>query len=152
MVLSSKPDVHFEEKWCSRKCETLDFILWGALGFKSGALVEAKRSFSLSGLLLSSVGAQDAPKWPTMAQDSPKMAPSWPQMVPGWPQAGPRSPQAGGGSGPKWCPRRGQTLTLRKSGALVEVKRSISHFWELWVSKVVLSSRRNARFHFPGFS
>ena len=72
---------------------------------------------------------------------------------------------AGGGSGrrfpfqvdfcpggvQKLCSRRGQTLTLRKSGALVEARRSISYLWELWVSKVGLSSRRNARFHCSGF-
>ena len=56
MVLSSRRNAHFEEKWCSRRGETLDFAFLGALGFKSGALVEAKRSFSLFGLFLSSLG------------------------------------------------------------------------------------------------
>ena len=68
------------------------------------------------------------------------------------PMLGQVSVSWGGFSGLKWCSRRGQTLTLRKSGALVEVKRSISYFGELRVSKVVLPSRRNARFHFSGFS
>ena len=50
----------------------------------------------------------------------------------------------------KWCSRRGETLTLRKSGALVEARRSFSYFEELWVLKVVLSSRPNAHFEILG--
>ena len=64
VVLSSRRNAHFQEKWCSRRVETLVFVFWGALGFKNGALVEAKRSFSDFGLFFSSVGAQDGPRWP----------------------------------------------------------------------------------------
>ena len=49
--------------------------------------------------------------------------------------------------GSKWCSRRGETLTFRKSGALVEARRTFSHLGKLWRLKSMLPSRRNADFH-----
>ena len=81
VMLPSRRNAHFQKKWCSRRGETLVFVFWGALGFKDGAFVEAKRSFSHFGLFFSSFGAQDGPRWT--------------QVGPRWFQAGPRSPQEG---------------------------------------------------------
>ena len=81
------------------------------------------------------------------------------QEGPGWAQDGPKKAQDGtkralrgakmGQDGPR--SRRGETLTFTQSGALVEAKRSFLYFGKLWFSKVVLSSRRNARFHISSF-
>ena len=57
-------------------------------------------------------------------------------------------PRWAGGS--KWCFRQGKTLTFRKSGALVEARRTFSHLGKLWRLKSVLPSRRNAHFDILG--
>ena len=57
-------------------------------------------------------------------------------------------PRRAGGS--KWCSRRGETFTFRKSCALVEARRTFSHLGKFWRLKSVLPSRRNAHFHMLG--
>ena len=122
MVLPSRRNAHFEKKWCSRRGETLVFIFWEALGLKSGALVEAKRSFSHFGFFLSSRGAPDGRRWPRIAprwlqvgqrwsQDGPKLAHDRPKLAPRRPkgfQEGPKTAQEGSKmaqDGPKMAPR-----------------------------------------------
>ena len=116
MVLPSRRNAHFEKKWCSRRGETLVFTCWEALGLKSGALVEAKRSFSHFGLFLSSLGTGHGPQWPRIAprwlqvgqrwsQDGPKLAHDRPKLAPRRPkgfQEGPKTAQEGSKMGPRW--------------------------------------------------
>ena len=97
--------------------------MWNRVVSKSGAPVEAKRSFSHLAVMLGSLGGQDsvkmalrwgkdgprwlkmAPRWPQDVPRCPKIASRWPKdgpsclppdspkMAPRWPQDGPRCPK-----------------------------------------------------------